>query len=144
MPGDGGSGGRGRGPRGSSVAGGGRGGEGHTPAPHEWVLTASAASQPLPLLGVNQQICEHPSSDLAFSETAESPEGSPSVLLPLCVRQGRWGLLGALGAAAFLEPLGKCAWVETHSSRSWWVSGKKWLGGEAGEMVLLGNPWEEA
>ena len=95
MPGDGGSGGRGCGPRGSSGATAwGRGSEGHTPAPREWVLRVSAASQPLPLLGVNhQQICEHPTSDLAFSETAESPEGSPSTLLPLCAGWGCWGML---------------------------------------------------
>lgn len=68
---------------------------------HEWVLRGSVASQPSSSFGVKVSAdlltCEHPTSDSAFysSESAESPKGSPSVLLlPCWIRQGLIGCAG--------------------------------------------------
>lgn len=88
----------------------------------EWVLRESVVSQPSSSFGVEASAdlltCEHPTSDFAFSssETAESPEGSPSVL-PLCTRQGPMAVLVS-GAASAESPWVQCeerSWVETHT-----------------------------
>lgn len=105
--------------------------QGRVPGPlqPEGVLRESVASQPPSSFGgeasADLLTCEHPISDLAFSsaEYAESPEGSPSALLPSPLHGWRP-----------LSPTLRGVWEEVA-----WRKGGKGVKAVAGDMVSWGK-----